>query len=119
MVDFENAPPAIDRRSLLRARAWAAPVLVLATAAPAAWASVAPTGKLHFNNLSYHWVYGTGRVVVGVQANASVQFHLGDRYDPVDLARSRHRNMDNQYSSAVPRYSFRQPEWAAAGVAKQ
>ena len=58
---------------MLRAGAWAAPVLVLATAAPAAAASIAPTGTFVLNNLSWSRRYGEGGVV-GVQANESVRF---------------------------------------------
>lgn len=50
-----GAERAIDRRQLLRAGAWAAPVIVLATAAPAAVASVTsgPGGGLTFKATTF------------------------------------------------------------------
>ena len=106
MVDFEDAPPAIGRRSVLRAGAWAAPVLVLATAAPAAAASVAPTGTLVFNNLTRYWRLRHWRRGRGAGEHKR-EVRLGDRHDPVDLARSRHRERGRSVSRRrCTRYSF-------------
>lgn len=43
---FDEKPPTLDRRQLIRAGAWAAPVIVLATAAPAAAAQSVNTGNV-------------------------------------------------------------------------
>lgn len=74
--DIQHPKKTIDRRTLLKAGAWAAPVIVLSTAAPAAAASGTATGKLDFTNVSYYWAYGPGGVV-GLTANTTVGFKHG------------------------------------------
>lgn len=56
--------PGIDRRQLLTAGVWAAPVIVLATAAPAAAASPLPS-SLVFNDLGAWIVPGPSGTVLG------------------------------------------------------
>ncbi|WP_394554469.1 hypothetical protein ACDF64_07405 [Agromyces sp. MMS24-JH15] len=70
-----DAAATIDRRTLLKAGAWTAPVLVLATATPAAAASGTASGALTFTNLTYDWVSGDGGSFVGLRANTNVGFY--------------------------------------------
>jgi hypothetical protein len=58
----------IDRRRVLKGAAWAAPLVVVASAVPAAAASGDPTGQLVFNSSSItysgsHWVADLGQSV--------------------------------------------------------
>ncbi|GAA5035524.1 hypothetical protein ACFQRL_00910 [Microbacterium fluvii] len=72
----EGTKPALSRRQLIQAGVWAAPVLVLATAAPAAAASQAPTAPSipwEFASSTVSWLYGSNQYPAGVTSTASVR----------------------------------------------
>ncbi|WP_243075672.1 hypothetical protein [Microbacterium sp. SS28] len=108
----------IDRRTLLRAGAWAAPVIVIAATAPAAAASNATaSGELTFTNLSYYWSYGDGGLITGLTANTTVGFAPGGSgtIDSITLVISI-ENADDQYLvGGVPVLRQGGPRWNAAG----
>ena len=81
MDDEANTPgesaidsPTLDRRQLLRAGAWAAPVVLIAAATPAAAASVtvAQLGFTYFE-ASYVWGYNPD-VFLGIRGSTSVSY---------------------------------------------
>ena len=72
-------------------------------------------GVLVFNNLSCYWLYGDWRRGRGAGEHKR-EVRLGDRHDPVDLARSRHRERGRSVSRRrCTRTHFRQPGMGGGG----
>lgn len=120
-TDAEPGTPAIDRRTLLKAGAWAPPVILLSLPAPAAAASVTATGQLNFTNLSYYWAYDATGGIVGLTANTRVIFTgpgATGTVTAITMVVTIQNPTELYLAGATPTILMGAPDWKASGPAE-
>lgn len=111
----DEPAPAVSRRALLKAGAWAAPVIVIAAAAPRAAASNDATGVIEFTNVAHYWDWTTG--ITGLTVETQVKFSSGTGTIDNLTVVLQIENNDGQYLvGGVPAIVAGEPEWSAAGT---